>query len=60
MFHFMKYLTTKIPNLLQFIKYLAVKAVQVVVQARLGERVTAPRFVKPDGYVLSFVNQNMI
>ena len=35
------------------------KAVQVVVQARLGERVTAPRFVKPDGYVLSFVNQNM-
>ena len=56
----MKYLTTKIPNLLQFIKYLAVKAVQVVVQARLGERVTAPRFVKPDGYVLSFVNQDMI
>ena len=30
----------------QFIKYLAVKAVQVVVQARLGERVTAPS--KPD------------
>ena len=56
----MKYVTTKIPNLLQFIKYLAVKAVQVVVQARLGERVTAPRFVKPDGYLFSFVNQNMI
>ena len=31
-------------SLFQFIKYLAVKAVQVVVQARLGERVTAPRF----------------
>ena len=30
-------------SLFQFIKYLAVKAVQVVVQARLGERVTAPR-----------------
>lgn len=30
----------------KFIKYLAVKAVQVVVQARLGERVTAPS--KPD------------
>lgn len=34
-------------HLFQFIKYLAVKAVQVVVQARLGERVTAPRFNSP-------------
>jgi len=33
-------------DLEKFIKYLAVKAVQVVVQARLGERVTAPS--KPD------------
>ena len=32
--------------LFQFTKYLAVKAVQVVVQARLGTKVTAPS--KPD------------